>query len=108
MILDDRLPPRIQELLIPVPWSGCWLFVGHRESRNGYARVWWDGQELQLHRVVFTLIRGPFPAELLLDHRCRVRPCCNPWHLEPVTDQVNVSRGAAILFRPKGELPCRI
>jgi len=32
-------------------------------------------------------------ASLVLDHLCRVRACCNPAHLEVVTNRVNILRG---------------
>lgn len=33
------------------------------------------------------------PEGLELDHLCRVRCCCNPSHLEPVTRAENIRRG---------------
>jgi hypothetical protein len=38
---------------------------------------------------------GPIQPGLHLDHLCRVRLCVNPAHLEPVTPQVNILRGAS-------------
>lgn len=104
MIIDPRLPLFIQELLIPVPHCGCWIYIGERLSRNGYGRVRWQGKELQIHRVVWELIEGiPIPEGILLDHLCRVRLCANPDHLEPVTVRVNTFRGEAVLFRKAEE-----
>lgn len=40
---------------------------------------------------------GPIPAGLVLDHLCRVRRCCNPAHLEPVTQRENLMRGASFV-----------
>lgn len=102
--LIDRLLPLVQ----PEPNSGCWLYDGERLSRNGYARVWLagaehqpprrQGREVQLHRLLYELLRAPIASGLVLDHKCRVRCCCNPWHLEPVTVQINTQRGDAVLF----------
>jgi hypothetical protein len=36
---------------------------------------------------------GDLPDELTIDHLCRVRACCNPDHLEPVSVAVNILRG---------------
>lgn len=105
MILDPRLPPKIAEQLYPVPHCGCWVWVGSRLSRNGYGRVWHEGKERQVHILVYTLLVGPVARGLHLDHGCRVRPCANPAHLEPVTPRVNTLRGEAVLFKPIGATP---
>lgn len=94
----DHLPERIQEKLIPEPNTGCWLYMGSWDSANGYGKISWGGRHSMLHRVVYELTVGPIPEGLILDHQCRVRACCNPAHLEPVTVQVNTERGEAVLF----------
>ena len=99
MILDPRLPERLAWLLIPEPNSGCWLFNGRWETGNGYGKTTWEGRDVVLHRVIYTLLVGPIPPGHLLDHLCRVRCCCNPAHLEPVLPRVNTMRGYAVLFR---------
>lgn len=45
------------------------------------------------HRLAYEELRGPIPSGLELDHKCRVRGCVNPWHLEPVTTAENIRRG---------------
>ena len=54
-------------------------------------------------RVVFVrgrlddeLANGVLPATMQLDHLCRERACCNPAHLEPVTQAENIRRGEAV------------
>jgi hypothetical protein len=42
---------------------------------------------------VYEALTGSIPADLQLDHLCRVRNCVNPAHLEPVTPRENVRRG---------------
>jgi hypothetical protein len=44
------------------------------------------------HRVAWELEHGPVPDGLTLDHRCCVRHCVNPAHLEPVSHKVNCQR----------------
>jgi hypothetical protein len=58
------------------------------------------------HRVVYVLLVGEIPEGLILDHKCRVRWCCNPEHLEPVTVQVNTIRGEAVLFGQVKDAVC--
>lgn len=66
------------------PPKGSWL------NDNGYFRV--PGHQYA-HRVAYEGAHGPIPTGLVIDHLCRVRWCCNPEHLEAVTDKVNILRG---------------
>lgn len=77
--------------------SGCWIFIGSR-SQGGYGRIYdaERGIPVQAHRVTFEHLVRPIPAELDLDHLCRVRACVNPAHLEPVTSRENTVRGLAM------------
>ncbi len=44
--------------------------------------------------VSYLALVGPI-HEATLDHLCRVRPCVNPAHLEPVSQRENVLRGVS-------------
>jgi hypothetical protein len=88
--IEERLFPRIDA-------SGpCWLWTGAK-SIGGYGVInrgrRGDGNAM-VHRLVWELLVGPVPEGFDLDHLCRVRACCNPDHLEPVTRAENVARGA--------------
>lgn len=78
--------------------SGCWEWIGKRFP-NGYGQITWrfNGQPkcLLAHRLAYTLMVGPIPDGLVLDHLCRVKWCVNPDHLEPVAQRTNVMRGLA-------------
>lgn len=54
-----------------------------------------------VHRVTYETLVGPVPDGLELDHRCLLKLCCNPEHLEAVTHQENVDRAAPHEGRPK-------
>lgn len=69
--------------------SGCWLYQG-TDNGNGYKTV---GHEY-VHRKVYRLMVGPIPEGYQIDHLCRVRACCCPSHLEPVTSAENTRRAA--------------
>lgn len=77
---------------IEVPHSGCWVFP-YNVNNCGYGRIQVGGRKSRVvHRVVYEHFVGSVPAGLQLDHLCRVRNCCNPAHLEPVTCQENLRR----------------
>jgi len=66
----------------------CWLWQGTKTG-NGYGRFW-DGQRMVLaHRWAYEQLRGPIPAGLQADHRCRHRNCVNPQHIDLVTARGN-------------------
>jgi hypothetical protein len=69
----------------------CWLWTGTKNNA-GYGMTCDQKQDIGAHRMAFKLTNGYLP-ELPLDHLCRVRHCCNPSHLEPVTHRVNILRG---------------
>jgi hypothetical protein len=71
--------------------NGCWIWTGTVDSHD-YGQVHYEGRGWKIHRLTYTLIRGEIPAGLQLDHLCRVRRCCNPHHLEPVTGKENIRR----------------
>jgi hypothetical protein len=44
------------------------------------------------HRFAYTLLKGPIPDELVIDHLCMNKGCVNPLHLEPVSQSTNIQR----------------
>lgn len=74
--------------------DGCWVWTG--ATTDGYGRVKVAGRAELVHRVVFAEVVGPIPAGMHLDHLCRERACCNPDHLEVVTQQENTLRGEGV------------
>jgi len=79
----------------PEPNSGCWIWIGATTS-YGYGIVYRRGMPLiHAHKLAYEAACGPVPDGLELDHRCRVRSCVNPYHLEAVTHRENVLRGWA-------------
>lgn len=99
--LPDDLGPllaRLDEKTMPIPWSGCWLWMGAilKGNNAGYGIVALGGRKgrkVYVHRLSYVIENGPIPPGLTLDHTCRVRACRNPAHLEPVTNKVNILRG---------------
>lgn len=91
-----KLPLVFQDRIMPEPFSGCWLWVGSLQA-NGYASAGYQGRTVRAHRKIYEILVAPIPDGLQLDHLCRVRSCCNPDHLEPVTPTVNKLRGISVV-----------
>lgn len=96
MSIFDNLPDDIIKFVHPEPNTGCWLWGGNVDV-GGYGRCY-AGMKIEekAHRVLYAFQYGSVPNGLLLDHKCRVRSCCNPDHLEPVTCQENLRRGVGV------------
>lgn len=97
--LDERLPSRLWDKLMPEPNSGCWLWIGAR-SALGYGHLMvrqGDGRRIyqNAHRVVYEIVVGS-AANRDVDHLCRTPACCNPAHLEAVTHAENMRRGDVV------------
>ena len=75
----------------------CWPWTA--SLSNGYGQFWLAGRMVYAHRVAYELSVGPIPPGLQLDHvrerGCAGGSCCNPAHLEPVTNAENARRGDA-------------
>ena len=77
--------------------SGCVLWTGACNP-NGYGTISANGRQSYVHRVMFEMFEGPIPEDRpQLDHvkdrGCVHKNCCQPLHLEPVTNRENVLRG---------------
>lgn len=89
---DNRLPDRFWQKC-SVSGTGCWLWTGLLAGQGyGYYRPVTLGTR-RVHRITYLALVGEIPSGLELDHLCRVRNCCNPAHLEPVTRSENSRRG---------------
>jgi len=78
--------------------NDCWSWLGSL-TPEGYGQVSvgtvaTGGYKLaKAHRVAYQLTLGGPPDDLVIDHLCRNRKCCNPAHMEPVTIYENFRRG---------------
>lgn len=77
----------------PEPNTGCWLWDA-AINRDGYGIVGIKGRSVEAHSALYKIVCGEVPPGLELDHKCRVRCCVNPDHLEPVTHHENMSRSS--------------
>lgn len=77
----------------------CEVWTGNRMV-NGYGVLSLArGVTVLAHRWAYEHFVGPIPEGLVIDHLCRVRHCVNPDHLEAVTNEENLRRGAGYGLR---------
>jgi len=91
---------RYERLAFPEPNSGCFIWMGAL-NWNGYGKMGIGLVSEGTHRMQYAHIVayehfvGRVPEGKVLDHKCRMRCCVNPDHLEPVTQIENIRRGTA-------------
>lgn len=73
----------------------CWRWLG---SHTGVGRpqVNFEGRPWIVYRLIYTWERGEIPPGFTIDHLCLNGWCCNPDHMEPVTNSVNIARGLRV------------
>jgi hypothetical protein len=70
--------------------ESCWDWHGSLD-RDGYGKA----SSRLAHRVVYEALKGPVEDGLVIDHLCRNRVCCNPRHMEIVSNAENILRGSS-------------
>jgi len=63
------------------PVGDCIEFTGYRDT-DGYGHMSVDKNDVQAHRVSYTINVGPIPDGLIVRHKCDNPPCVDPSHLE--------------------------
>lgn len=95
----DDVPDGIEDWLIGQVdrggENGCWTWQGPT-SGGVYGFASFDGVMVRAHRVSLRLWTGAVvPDGMHVDHLCRNTLCCNVFHLEIVTPQVNNARSGS-------------
>lgn len=79
--------------------TACWIWQLRRD-RKGYGRANLDRRRTTgAHRLAYSAFVGPVADDLVVDHLCRVPACCNPEHLEPVTNTENQRRARGFNYK---------
>jgi hypothetical protein len=89
------VPCRVKELDLP-----CWV-TPNGWARQDYSNITIGSRNVSAHRLAYTEMISGIPEGLELDHLCRTPPCWNPWHLDPVTKTINLSRRNWIKVSPE-------
>jgi len=80
------------ERLRRVGWTvdnvGCWRWNGNI-NLGGYGQMTVFGKNCYTHRLAYEAWVGPIPEGLLVRHKCDIRDCMNPSHLEVGTHADN-------------------
>lgn len=70
---------------------GCWIWQGGM-TNTWYGRIKWENKSTVVHRVIYEHLHGKLNRTQFVDHKCSVRMCVNPDHLEAVTPSTNAQR----------------
>ncbi len=102
--IRGSLKERLLLQSMPVTESGCWLWLGHT-TKDGYGRIGKGGGGCKLvaaHRASYESFVGPIPKGLQIHHKCYVKSCINPAHLQPLTASDNVLDAVRTGFCKRG------
>lgn len=104
-MVKKMIPKRVLAKITVSAANECWMWTGYSNG-VGYGRTRMNGVDHYVHRLVYEDRYGPASRGLQLDHLCRIRACCNPDHLEPVTQQENILRGNGASARNARKTHC--
>ena len=100
-VIGHRLASKSEDAV-----GGCRIWTAKSKTNGGYGILRIAGRSTMAHRAAYERAYGPIPYGLVIDHKCRVRACINPVHLEAVTHRENDIRGAVfrVVACPKGHI----
>lgn len=82
--MPKGIPLNLSELFeVPDDLDDCWIWLGR--SNLGYGVFYFDGEECKAHRLMYELSYGSIPERFDVHHKCCVKLCVNPSHLEALS-----------------------
>jgi hypothetical protein len=76
----------------------CWPWIGALRA-DGYGVIRSRSLMYKAHRVAYMLANGAVPRGRVVDHTCGCKACCNPEHLQAVTQSENSRRYRVVTYR---------
>lgn len=58
----------------------CWIWLGAKYDGN-YGCFYWQHRNRRPHRLVWSILFGEMPPDMMVCHKCDNPPCFNPSHL---------------------------
>lgn len=91
--------------------NGCWVWNGSTTS-GGYGNVRINKKLYRTHRLMYKLFVGEIPNGKgrnipVLDHLCNNRLCCNPTHLQLISDRDNILKGNGATAKKHRQVYCK-
>lgn len=87
--LIERIKSRIN-----IDENGCWIW--NAGLVKGYGYITFQNEKMLAHRASFQAFNNTkLSRKDVLDHLCMVKRCCNPEHLQRVTQRENSKRSQA-------------
>lgn len=93
LLSQESLLERVKKR-IEIDEDGCWIW--QNRLIKGYGYFTYRGKRMLTHRGTFeAFYQTTLSSKDVLDHLCMKKSCCNPEHLQRVTQRENAKRSQA-------------
>ena len=99
-LIEISLEERLKRKILINKKSGCWEWLGERNKKRGYGRIFLDKKRKLAHRMAAHVWKNfDLTSKLLVLHHCDNNLCINPEHLfigtqdDNMRDMANKKRG---------------